>query len=216
MSTCSAANCPDHLKGGTSEPVAARPKSATKRPGPAAPPVGSPPRRPQRSEAKADEKDEDRGDGQRHGRTTYRRLQISRTSHGDRVWEPFSPTTMRCMHEPFVLPASGIIGATGPRGIGTLPSELLELLEAKPAWWDDAPCREHPGVNFFPNTRAATTVQAVATAKSVCERCLVRADCLAWALAAPPTQDDGIFGGTTPAERKALRTGQAEAAEPAA
>lgn len=66
-----------------------------------------------------------------------------------------------------------------------------------------------PSGQLFPNTRMPTTIKAVETAKSVCERCLVRADCLAWALAAPQTQDDGIFGGTTPAERKALRTRQA-------
>jgi WhiB family transcriptional regulator, redox-sensing transcriptional regulator len=42
-------------------------------------------------------------------------------------------------------------------------------------------------------------------AKRICARCPVKAPCLAEALALPPAHDDGVRGGTTPAERRWLR-----------
>ncbi|GAA1714726.1 WhiB family transcriptional regulator [Brachybacterium phenoliresistens] len=64
-------------------------------------------------------------------------------------------------------------------------------------WMDQALCREVDTGIFFPSKGGSTTA-----ARKVCGSCPVRAECLELAL-----QDtlDGIWGGTTPNERKAMR-----------
>jgi WhiB family redox-sensing transcriptional regulator len=42
-------------------------------------------------------------------------------------------------------------------------------------------------------------------ARLICSGCTVKDDCLAFALERPQEASDGIWGGTTPEERKALR-----------
>ena len=60
---------------------------------------------------------------------------------------------------------------------------------------------------FFPTAESGPDyVVQVATAKAVCAGCPVRAECLNEALARIP---DGIAGGLTPEERRAVRTGGA-------
>lgn len=72
----------------------------------------------------------------------------------------------------------------------------LELF-AVPAWQRDALCREYPDVAFFPSAGQEAT-----EARAVCARCIVRVECLNFAL----TEDlvHGVFGGTTPAERRRI------------
>jgi WhiB family redox-sensing transcriptional regulator len=79
------------------------------------------------------------------------------------------------------------------------PYELagLDLLPLRPAWMRDALCREHPEVSFFIERGGA-----VAAAIAVCSDCLVRAECLRYAL--DHDERDGIWGGTTPAQRKMM------------
>jgi WhiB family redox-sensing transcriptional regulator len=68
----------------------------------------------------------------------------------------------------------------------------------RPAWMADALCIEYAHiVDFFPRSEAAC-----APAVAICRRCLVRAECLAFALGDPVTVRYGIWGGTTPKERK--------------
>jgi WhiB family redox-sensing transcriptional regulator len=74
----------------------------------------------------------------------------------------------------------------------------LAALLRPPAWHADAACKEHPEVAFFPPL--GETAEA---ARAVCAGCLVRVECLAAALEEPLTQ--GVWGGTTVAERKAMR-----------
>ena len=78
--------------------------------------------------------------------------------------------------------------------------ELLGILTAsRPAWHADAACREHPDVPFVPDRG-----DDIRPAKKVCAGCLVRTECLAWAL----DQDDvpaGIWGGLSVSERRRLR-----------
>jgi len=50
-----------------------------------------------------------------------------------------------------------------------------------------------------------TDEQAVMAAKAVCDVCIVRQRCLAFGLALPESSDFGIWGGTTPEERVAIR-----------
>ncbi len=82
------------------------------------------------------------------------------------------------------------------------PDNLARLLAtALPQWHRDALCREHPEVSFFTELGAST-----APAKALCRRCLVRDECLSYALADPHLE--GIWGGTGPRERARLRRTQ--------
>lgn len=76
-------------------------------------------------------------------------------------------------------------------------------------WTRDALCREpaYVDVVFFPGLGEST-----AAARAVCRRCLVRPECLAYALAADIT--DGIWGGHTPAERRDLARARAAPTRP--
>lgn len=75
--------------------------------------------------------------------------------------------------------------------------ELLDLLKG-PAWKADALCREYPKVAWFGQSE-----RSAKAAKAVCGRCLVRSECLAYALADPHI--DGVWGGLTRRERSELR-----------
>jgi len=73
------------------------------------------------------------------------------------------------------------------------------------SWTEHAACRE-PGIDpesFFPVSESGLAIQQVAAAKAVCARCPVAVDCRAWALRAG--EPAGIWGGTTPGERRLLR-----------
>lgn len=72
-------------------------------------------------------------------------------------------------------------------------------------WMEDAACRE-PRVDpelFFPVTESGPGVRQVAAARAVCARCPVQRQCRDWALQAG--EPAGIWGGTTPEERRLLR-----------
>jgi WhiB family redox-sensing transcriptional regulator len=71
----------------------------------------------------------------------------------------------------------------------------------------DALCLEYPAEWFAPQHRAVTV-----KAKAVCMRCVVRDACLDYCLSDPNTRAYGVWGGTTPDERKHLRTGRDRAA----
>jgi len=68
-------------------------------------------------------------------------------------------------------------------------------------WWRAAACRGMDVALFFP-----TDGNKTARAKRVCAACPVRSECLHAELAAPVGfRPDGVFGGTAPWERTALR-----------
>lgn len=77
-------------------------------------------------------------------------------------------------------------------------------------WRDEAACRGLTSL-FYPNwpkpsgpNTAAGQRRVAAAALIICARCPVRAECLA----AHADEDDGVFGGTVPVERRKLtRTG---------
>lgn len=73
-------------------------------------------------------------------------------------------------------------------------------------WMDDAACRGEDPELFFPIGTTGPGRAQVAQAKSVCNRCLVRAGCLSYALTTG--QDTGVWGGLSEQERRALRRGQ--------
>jgi WhiB family transcriptional regulator, redox-sensing transcriptional regulator len=78
-------------------------------------------------------------------------------------------------------------------------------------WRHDAICRDEDPELFFPigeehtsNKAPTGPVQAQqAEAKTVCRRCPVVTDCLAWAIESG--QDFGVWGASTPEERRAFK-----------
>jgi len=74
--------------------------------------------------------------------------------------------------------------------IGLDSPELAELL-AEPAWQADALCRELPEIDWFPRRG-----QSSEPAQRACAGCLVRRECLEYALAAGPDLL-GVWGGSS-------------------
>lgn len=71
-------------------------------------------------------------------------------------------------------------------------------------WTDFAICRGADPDLFFPIGYAGHVLEEQqAAAKNICAHCPVQAECLDWALRAG--EPDGIWGGTTPEERRYLR-----------
>ncbi|MGW2639949.1 WhiB family transcriptional regulator [Streptomyces sp. NPDC001348] len=70
-------------------------------------------------------------------------------------------------------------------------------------WRDHAACRHEDPDLFFPVGTTGPAVLQARQAKTVCERCPVREQCLDWAL--DTSQTIGIWGGTTEGERRALK-----------
>lgn len=81
--------------------------------------------------------------------------------------------------------------------VGAEPLTLADLV-ARPSWMADAACQEHPEVDFHPDRG-----ESVEPAKAVCAECLCRAECLSYAIA--EGIEHGIWGGTAPRARQALR-----------
>ena len=79
-----------------------------------------------------------------------------------------------------------------------MPDELLGVIASPPAWMRDALCPEYPQVEFFVDRG-----ETAAPARSVCSRCLVMRECREYAVERGILE--GIWGGTSPQERKALR-----------
>lgn len=71
-------------------------------------------------------------------------------------------------------------------------------------WREQAACRGVDLSVFFPEGMRNTTAPAIAAAKQICERCPVRAVCLADHL----NETHGVWGGTSAREREALRRKQ--------
>lgn len=77
-------------------------------------------------------------------------------------------------------------------------------------WMDEANCNGVDPDVMFPTMGSGRggerTSPQVRDAKALCARCTVRAECLEYALSWPKTLDAfGIFGGTTPKERRLIR-----------
>jgi len=69
-------------------------------------------------------------------------------------------------------------------------------------WRHDALCRDEDPELFFPIGTTGPAAVQVDEAKTVCRRCAVVEDCLAWAI--ETGQDAGVWGGTSEDERRAL------------
>ncbi|WP_351235447.1 WhiB family transcriptional regulator [Streptomyces sp. NPDC002133] len=72
-------------------------------------------------------------------------------------------------------------------------------------WREMAACLGRDPDLFFPvgNSNSGATLMQITEAKAVCRRCPVVEQCLNWAVKAVSV--DGIWGGTTEVERRAMR-----------
>jgi WhiB family transcriptional regulator, redox-sensing transcriptional regulator len=71
-------------------------------------------------------------------------------------------------------------------------------------WWlPEARCIGEDPELFFPVGSSEPALAQVQEAKTVCQRCAVRADCLEWAL--DTFQDAGVWGGLDEEERRVIR-----------
>lgn len=83
------------------------------------------------------------------------------------------------------------------------PGAIPDLMPPAPPWMRDAACREHPEIDFVPpEGKGGAIGTREALAVEVCRRCLVRRECLAYALDDPNLV--GVWGGTTSAQRRIL------------
>jgi WhiB family redox-sensing transcriptional regulator len=79
---------------------------------------------------------------------------------------------------------------------------MAPLLASSPGWMSRGACHDQDPELFFPIADTGPALQQFSAAKAVCGRCAVRAICLSYALG---TAQYGIWGGTTPQERHAMR-----------
>ncbi len=67
-------------------------------------------------------------------------------------------------------------------------------------WREAALCAQTDPEVFFPPVGSSGEM-----ARRICRQCPVTAECLEVALSRPAHSDEGIWGGTSPRERRALR-----------
>lgn len=91
-------------------------------------------------------------------------------------------------------PQMVIVYAPGRRPVARIPVPHAE----RSGWMLRGACRSEDPELFFPISAAGPGLAQVSSAKAVCGRCPVRANCLSYALI---TRPDGIWGGTTREER---------------
>jgi WhiB family transcriptional regulator, redox-sensing transcriptional regulator len=73
-------------------------------------------------------------------------------------------------------------------------------------WRSQSACKDSDPELFFPLSAWGPSLTQLATAKAICARCEVTAECLRFALSSG--QEYGVWGGTSEDERKAMRRAQ--------
>ena len=79
----------------------------------------------------------------------------------------------------------------------------LTLGAADHTWRDQALCRDTDPELFFPIGTTGFALLQLEKARQVCGECLVRSECLEFAL--DTNQDSGIWGGLSEEERRVIR-----------
>jgi hypothetical protein len=93
-------------------------------------------------------------------------------------------------------------------------TKTLDINVSAPPWLrelppgKDLPCWEQDPELFFPYSYSLGWQDQIDEAKEICAACPVRDACLEWAI--PRTDLEGIWAGTTPMERRRIRTGKGE------
>ena len=70
-------------------------------------------------------------------------------------------------------------------------------------WVHVARCKDEDPELFFPIGTSGPAAIQIEMAKEICCQCIVRAECLEWALST--NQDAGVWGGLSEDERRAVR-----------
>jgi len=70
-------------------------------------------------------------------------------------------------------------------------------------WRDRAACLDEDPELFFPIGNTGPALRQIEKAKTVCRRCEVIEACLSWAMESG--KDDGVWGGLSDDERRALK-----------
>jgi WhiB family redox-sensing transcriptional regulator len=83
---------------------------------------------------------------------------------------------------------------------------LITELAKQPDWFDDAQCRgTETGIFFVEDSDREDTnnwAERLSIAKAICAPCVVKADCLEFALT--NRQNSGVWGGLTAKERRRI------------
>lgn len=98
----------------------------------------------------------------------------------------------------------------------SLYAQSLALGAADYTWRNNAHCRDTDPELFFPVGNTGDAVGQLELARTVCNECSVRRQCLEFAIAT--NQDCGVWGGTSEDERRRIRRERAamrRAAHPA-
>jgi WhiB family redox-sensing transcriptional regulator len=82
---------------------------------------------------------------------------------------------------------------------GTSPNVEESIVDGR----HTAICKDEDPELFFPVGNSGPALLQIAEAKTVCRRCPIVSDCLAWALESG--QDAGVWGGMSDDERRALK-----------
>lgn len=82
------------------------------------------------------------------------------------------------------------------------PGRLTRSTKAPESWRDAGYCRDKDPNLFYPLGRGRAALEQIEVAKAFCRTCPSREPCLDFALAAG--QQLGIWGGTSPEERRVL------------
>lgn len=84
-----------------------------------------------------------------------------------------------------------------------MASQMLPFIDAVPDWRAYASCRDTDPDLFFPVGTTGVALDQIAAAKAVCMQCVVRSECLDFAL--DTHQDSGVWGGLSEEERRVIR-----------
>lgn len=85
----------------------------------------------------------------------------------------------------------------------SLYAQSLALGAADYSWRNEALCRDTDPELFFPVGNTGDAIDQIERARTVCNDCGVRSQCLEFALAT--NQDCGVWGGTSEDERRRIR-----------
>lgn len=104
--------------------------------------------------------------------------------------------------------AAGFVRASDTDGVprGLTPVILAPVLDSRSplmTWRDHAACLRMDPELFFPVGNTGPALTQTEEARAVCHRCEVVEDCLSWAM--DSRQEEGVWGGLSDDERRALR-----------
>ncbi len=84
-----------------------------------------------------------------------------------------------------------------------MPTTITTITPVDTDWRDLAACRDSEPALFFPVGTTGPAVEQIAAAVEICMSCLVREDCLQYAL--ETNQESGVWGGYPEDDRRRLR-----------